>query len=248
MSSATVHYPTITTKTRGFRSRPAHSLAPSAQAHVVLQLAGRAPSPPMAARPRPPPRRRHHRHRDRPHHQVPHWHGNEHRPGAHDHRRHHQPGRRPRSSGRRRSPPSSPPPTPSPSTPVASSSSTPAPSRWARSRVRPLTLTWGSNLSSPASRATWSTDGRLISTPSHVAYASGTATAGGASTLTNGAKTWTTNQWTNYQVRITGGTGSGQIRTIASNTGTASPPRRHGRQRRTPPRHVRDRATTTFCT
>jgi len=85
----------------------------------------------------------------------------------------------------------------------------------------PLTLTWGSNLSITGLPATWGTDGRLISTPSHVTYASGTATAGGASTLTNSAKTWTANQWTSYQVRITGGTGSGQIRTIASNTGTA---------------------------
>lgn len=68
--------------------------------------------------------------------------------------------------------------------------------------------------------ATWGTDGRLVTTPSDDAFATGTATAGGATTLTNGAKTWTTNQWTNYQVRITAGTGIGQVRTIASNTGT----------------------------
>jgi hypothetical protein len=69
------------------------------------------------------------------------------------------------------------------------------------------------------------TDSKLIATPSWVgsdykAFATGTATAGGASTLTNSAKTWTTNQWANYQVRIVSGTGAGQIRTIASNTGT----------------------------
>lgn len=69
------------------------------------------------------------------------------------------------------------------------------------------------------------TDSKLIATPSwmnegYAAFATGTATAGGASTLTNSAKTWTTNQWTNYQVRIVSGTGAGQIRTIASNTGT----------------------------
>lgn len=52
------------------------------------------------------------------------------------------------------------------------------------------------------------------------AFASGLATAGAASTLTNGAKAWTVNQWTNYQVRIISGTGVGQTRTIASNTGT----------------------------
>jgi hypothetical protein len=70
------------------------------------------------------------------------------------------------------------------------------------------------------------TDSKLIATPSwqgtgYRAFATGTATAGGASTLTNSAKTWTVNQWTNYQVRIVSGTGAGQIRTIASNTATA---------------------------
>jgi len=69
------------------------------------------------------------------------------------------------------------------------------------------------------------TDGRLVATPSWIdddykAFATGTATAGGASTLTNSAKNWTTNQWANYQVRIVSGTGAGQIRTIASNTAT----------------------------
>jgi hypothetical protein len=73
--------------------------------------------------------------------------------------------------------------------------------------------------------ASWGTDGRLIATPSWIdsgfkAFATGTATAGGANTLTNSAKAWTTNQWTNYQIRITAGTGAGQIRTVASNTGT----------------------------
>jgi hypothetical protein len=69
------------------------------------------------------------------------------------------------------------------------------------------------------------TDGKLISTPSwlntdYKAFATGTATAGGASTLTNSGKAWATNQWANSQVRILSGTGAGQIRTIASNTGT----------------------------
>jgi len=67
--------------------------------------------------------------------------------------------------------------------------------------------------------ATWGTDGRLVILKG-VQIVTGTATAGGASTLTNGAKTWTVNQWTNFQVRITAGTGAGQVRTIASNTGT----------------------------
>jgi hypothetical protein len=73
--------------------------------------------------------------------------------------------------------------------------------------------------------ATLGTDGKLISTPSwidenYLQFATGTATAGGASTLTNTGKAWATNQWTNYQLRIVSGTGAGQIRTVASNTGT----------------------------
>lgn len=67
----------------------------------------------------------------------------------------------------------------------------------------------------------WGTDAQLVSTiGSAGTFASGTATAGGASTLTNGAKAWSTNMWANYQIRITAGTGKGQIRLIASNTGT----------------------------
>lgn len=50
---------------------------------------------------------------------------------------------------------------------------------------------------------------------------SGTATAGGATTLTDGGKAWTVNAFANYVVRLTGGTGSGQERVIASNTATA---------------------------
>ncbi len=46
------------------------------------------------------------------------------------------------------------------------------------------------------------------------------ATGWAASTLTNSAKTWTVNQWTNFQIRIISGTGFWQVRTIASNTGT----------------------------
>lgn len=86
------------------------------------------------------------------------------------------------------------------------------------------TNTWTTlvNTGLPASLAT---DGKLVSTPSWIntdyrAFATGTATAGGASTLTNSGKNWTVNSWTNYQIRIVSGTGAGQIRTIASNTAT----------------------------
>lgn len=67
----------------------------------------------------------------------------------------------------------------------------------------------------------WGTDGQLVSTIGSVkSFAVGTASAGAASTLTNSTKNWLVNGWANYQVRITAGTGKGQIRTIASNTAT----------------------------
>ena len=65
-----------------------------------------------------------------------------------------------------------------------------------------------------------------MSTPSwmgsaYIPFATGTATSATATTLVNSAKTWTVNQWSNYQVRIVSGTGAGQIRAITSNTATA---------------------------
>lgn len=50
---------------------------------------------------------------------------------------------------------------------------------------------------------------------------SSTATAGGASTLTDSTKTRTLNQDAGKYIKITGGTGAGQTRLIASNTATA---------------------------
>lgn len=83
------------------------------------------------------------------------------------------------------------------------------------------TVAWQANLSTTNLPASWGTDGKLVIAYNFgEQYATGTATAGAATTLTNGAKAWATNQWANYQVRITAGTGIGQIRTIASNTGT----------------------------
>jgi hypothetical protein len=49
---------------------------------------------------------------------------------------------------------------------------------------------------------------------------SGTATAGAASTLTDGGKAWEVNRWRFGYIHITGGTGSGQRRQILSNTAT----------------------------
>lgn len=87
------------------------------------------------------------------------------------------------------------------------------------------TNTW-TTLANTGLPATFGTDGRLVSSPAWIdtgfqSFATGTATAGATTTtLPNTAKNWATNQWTNYQLRITGGTGAGQIRTVASNTGT----------------------------
>lgn len=69
--------------------------------------------------------------------------------------------------------------------------------------------------------ATWGTDGRMV-TPGilGVSYDSGTATSGSATTLVDSTKAWTNDQWINYQVRITGGTGQGQISRITDNDGT----------------------------
>lgn len=75
----------------------------------------------------------------------------------------------------------------------------------------------------------WGTDAQLISTGSAVSgggngFVTGTAASGAASTITlEAGKTFLLNQWTNSQIRITAGTGIGQIRTISSNTAGASP-------------------------
>lgn len=75
---------------------------------------------------------------------------------------------------------------------------------------------------------TWGTDAQLVSTGGLMSnngngFVTGTATAGAASTITlEASKTMLLNQWANYQIRITGGTGKGQIRAISSNTAGAS--------------------------
>lgn len=84
------------------------------------------------------------------------------------------------------------------------------------------TNTWTS-LSFGGLPGTLGTDGKLVATPSIVddyfkTFASGTASSGTGTTLVCSGKTWTASQWINSQVRITGGTGAGQIRTITGNT------------------------------
>lgn len=85
--------------------------------------------------------------------------------------------------------------------------------------------TW-TTLSTTGLPASWGSEGKMVATPSRadqneqITFATGTATSATSTTLVNSGKAWTTNQWSNYQVRITGGTGIGQIRSISSNTGT----------------------------
>ena len=65
------------------------------------------------------------------------------------------------------------------------------------------------------------TDARLIVPYTRVdIFDSGTATSGSTTTLVDSGAAWTTDQWVNYQVRITAGTGKGQVRVITANTGT----------------------------
>jgi hypothetical protein len=87
------------------------------------------------------------------------------------------------------------------------------------------TNTW-TTLSNTNLPATVGTDSKLIATQAYTnnsftSFATGTATSGTVSTIVQTGKTWTTNQWVNYQVRITSGTGLGQIRTISANDSTS---------------------------
>lgn len=84
---------------------------------------------------------------------------------------------------------------------------------------------WSAALNVTGPTAAFGTDAELVSTGSrdlgdYISFATGTATSATGTTLVNSGKSWTTNQWANYQVRIISGTGAGQIRSITSNTGT----------------------------
>lgn len=74
------------------------------------------------------------------------------------------------------------------------------------------TLTWTGNIS-PHPTAT---SRYLI-----LSFDAGIATSGSSTTITDSSKSWATNRWTNYVVRIMAGTGAGQYKPIASNTATA---------------------------
>lgn len=78
------------------------------------------------------------------------------------------------------------------------------------------TMSWGASLSISGISSTFDGDGRMV-TPGMigVSYDSGTADADSSTTaLEDDGKGWGIDQWINYQVRITAGTGRGQIRVI----------------------------------
>lgn len=69
-------------------------------------------------------------------------------------------------------------------------------------------------------KTNWTTQPDTTSTYTVFYKEQGIATAATSTTLTDGGKSWTASQFINYQVRITGGTGIGQVRTITANTAT----------------------------
>lgn len=76
-----------------------------------------------------------------------------------------------------------------------------------------------SSLTNTGLPASWGTDGRLVNPYLRSdSYDSGTATSGSSTTLVCTGKGWTNDQWINYQVRITAGTGVGQKSRITDNT------------------------------
>ncbi len=82
------------------------------------------------------------------------------------------------------------------------------------------TLAWVT-LAHATGGTTNATDARLVVPYTRVdIFDSGTATSGSTTTLVDSGAAWTTGQWINYQVRITAGTGKGQVRVITANTGT----------------------------
>jgi len=82
------------------------------------------------------------------------------------------------------------------------------------------TLAW-TTLAHATGGTTNATDARLIVPYTRVdIFDTGTATSGSSTTVVDSGAAWTTDQWINYQVRITAGTGKGQVRVITANTGT----------------------------
>ena len=83
----------------------------------------------------------------------------------------------------------------------------------------PLTGVW-TTLANTWLPATWGTDWKMVITATGEVMSSWTATWATSTTLTCATKTYTADNWRNFQVRITSGTGIWQVRTITANTAT----------------------------
>jgi len=84
------------------------------------------------------------------------------------------------------------------------------------------TMTWQAGLATSGLPAAWATSGQMVLPYTRFdIFATGTATSGSATTLVNSAKAWTVDQWIGYQVRITAGTGKGQVRVITDSDATS---------------------------
>jgi hypothetical protein len=84
------------------------------------------------------------------------------------------------------------------------------------------------DLSKPFSSWAWASDQLTVRSDTYLAYvgvlgatgpSSGTASAAGGTSLTDGSKHWNPDQWKNCMVVITSGTGAGQANTVLSNNG-----------------------------
>lgn len=78
-------------------------------------------------------------------------------------------------------------------------------------------------VSNTGNTLTWTTAGTAPDATSRymiIGFDSGVASSGGSTTLTDSSKSWSTNRWSNYMIRILSGTGRGQTRIISSNTST----------------------------
>lgn len=79
-------------------------------------------------------------------------------------------------------------------------------------------------LSNTATQLTWTTVMTVVPDATSQykidGFDAGTAASGTSTTLVDSTKAWTTNQWSNFAVKILYGTGAGQVVPIASNTAT----------------------------